>query len=79
MFSHADQSSKERASTESRPPVKFGACTDRWGNAVVGLHRVGDWDPDLAVKLVEKCEETYQKEKAHQQWRPTPETASERM
>ncbi|KAF9266884.1 3-keto sterol reductase [Marasmius fiardii PR-910] len=62
-----------------RPPVKFGSCCDRWGNPIVGVFPIEGWDAQEAERLVEKCEEAYLKEKNHQRWRPTPETASEKM
>lgn len=79
MFANVDDTSTETSNNEPRPPIKFGSCTDRWGNPAVGLHSVAQWDAELAGQLVSKCEETYRKEEEHQQWIPQPETASERM
>ncbi|KAL0058845.1 3-keto-steroid reductase [Marasmius tenuissimus] len=68
---HTDPNTK--TAPTPRPPVKFGSCCDRWGNPLVGLQPIECWDAKEAERLVERCEETYEKEKARQRWKSKPE------
>ncbi|KAK1217650.1 3-keto-steroid reductase [Marasmius sp. AFHP31] len=66
---HTDPNPKTPPTPRPRPPVKFGSCCDRWGNPVIGLQPIECWDAEEAERLVSRCEETYEKEKARQRWR----------
>ncbi|KAL0570677.1 3-keto-steroid reductase [Marasmius crinis-equi] len=79
LVSTATNGHSESSESKARPPVKFGSCCDRFGKPIVGVQAIECWNPEEAERLVQKCEESYQKEKAHQRWRPQPEAASEKM
>ncbi|KAF9004725.1 hypothetical protein BDQ17DRAFT_1354559 [Cyathus striatus] len=62
-------------------PVRFGAGTSRWGEEMVGLSDVKDWDKHAAEgeELVKKCNALFESLKSEESTRVDSETASERM
>jgi len=66
---------------EPSKPIRFGAQTGRWGNEVVGLTVVQEWEAhkEEGLCLIKKCDELYESIKREEAAPREFETASERM